>query len=86
MRLDETVNALERIASALEERNKPKGIESPIWSRTPINCVGNQGTPLPNTNTNTPYCEKDVLYKKPDAPNWYDSYKTYTEDLTKDLY
>lgn len=77
MRLDETVNVLERIANALEEQNKT----SPLtWNRypmagVPLNCYGKDELPLPTANS-------DVIR----ASYKGDVLSTASSDLTNELY
>lgn len=86
--LSDIAEALKRIANALEEQNKPKGLGY-AWSQYGIaNAVGNQDTPLPKIDSSTPYCNSDVLYKSPEKPNWYNIKDTNfpKENLENELY
>lgn len=91
MRMDEVVNALERIANALEEQNKPKGLAN-HWSRSGLaDCYSKHEIPLPTAN-NTPVTashDGDILYKPIDKPNWYnikDDPYYKNKDLENGLY
>jgi hypothetical protein len=72
--LQDIAFALNRIAGALEESNKPKGLGSPYSSGHGIaDCVAKEEVPLPTpwNGDNKPSCESDILYKEPEKPNWY---------------
>jgi hypothetical protein len=81
MKLDRAVNALERIADALEEQNKPKGLGNPFntnWSSSgvaPLNCDLGYEVHLPTANS-------DVIR----APYKGDVLSTASSDLTNELY
>ena len=78
MRLDETVNVLERIANALEEQNK---ITPLTWNRypmagvAPLNCYGKDELPLPTANSDA----VRASYKG-------DVLSTASSDLTNEIY
>jgi hypothetical protein len=79
MKLDRAVNALERIADALEEQNKPKGLGNPFntnWSSNgvaPLNCDLGDEVHLPTASSDliTASHARDILYKPIDKPTWY---------------
>jgi hypothetical protein len=75
MRMDEIVNALERIANALEEQNKPKGLGN-HWSGNgvaPLNCHLEDEFHLPTATSDllTASHDGDILHKPIDKPTWY---------------
>ena len=55
--------ALGRIADALEQANKPKGLGNPMWTGSPVNCISKDEIPLPTPwNPNiVPACKSDDL-------------------------
>jgi hypothetical protein len=72
--LKDIAGALTRIANALEEQNKPKSLTIPRnWGHGIADCVSKEEVPLstPWNSDNKPSCNSDILYKKPENPNWY---------------
>jgi hypothetical protein len=60
---------LVRIAAALEQANKPKGLGNPFSTHSsinPIDCISKNDIPLstPWTTDNTPSCEGDCICGK----------------------
>lgn len=96
MRMDELVNALERIANALEEQNKPKGLGSSFKSKwsgngvAPLNCYSGDEVHLPTATSDlvTASHDGDILYKAPEKPTWYNiKDPNFTnQDLNNELY
>jgi hypothetical protein len=82
--------ALGRIANALEQANKPKGLGNPMWTGSHVNCISKDEIPLPTpwNNDNKPNCKSDILYKEPEKPNWYNisDHNFTNNDLTNELY
>ena len=81
MRMDEIVNALERIANALEEQNKPKVLGN-YWNKS-VDCYSKNEIPLQTANSDlvTASHDGDILYKPDDKPTWY-NIKDSNQDLT----
>jgi hypothetical protein len=73
--LKDIAASLLRIANALEEQNKPKGLGNPYakYGIAPLNCYSKDELPLPTANNSvvTASHDGDILYKSPENPNWY---------------
>jgi hypothetical protein len=84
--LDKVILKLDTIINLLEESNKLKSIESGYLCSTSsgnhvfVDCVSRiqdnvleneKSFPTPWNDAPFPTCKGDILYKKPENPNWY---------------